>query len=246
MKNNSVIELQDCTMVLAFGSELPDFLINEMKKGDREVKWYDGTSMTANEFVGSVEQTLLNAKCRKVIEDAGYTVNGVFLAYDGKDLMAEDATQWWYLRYIGERLCIIGYEVYDDASERYVTVFDFRDYTFEGTLRSSLDHHFCGKPLTNKSIGDDKTPYVLGFSDHITGENYYILKEDYDKFLKRGVRLLNENIQCRMAGHKVRGMSEYEEYKDNTDMYGLMCLIDIWGNICLDEEPNERWIMARL
>ena len=245
MKNNTIIELADATMVLAFGSELPQFLINEMKKGDREVKWYDGTAMTSEEFMGSVRQTLLNERCRKVIEDAGYTIDGVFLAYEGKDLMAEDATQWWYLRNIGERLCVVGYEVYDDATKRYVMVFDFRDYTFEPTLRSSLDEQFCGKPLTNKSVGNDKTPYVIGFIDHITGDSYYVLREDYNKYYKKGIRL-SENIQTIMAGHKVRGMSEYEEYKDATDVYGLMCLTDIWGNICMDEEPNERWIMARL
>lgn len=244
MKNNSVIELIDATLVLAFGKELPQFLMNEMKKNERTIKWYDGIT---EEVLNSAEeeQIALNERCSKAVKDSGYDITGEFVAYRfGTDLMAEDATQWWYLRYIGERLCIIGYEVYED--DHYTKVFDFRDYVFEDTLQSSLDEQFCGKPLTNKSVGDDKTPYVIGFIDHITGDSYYVLREDYYEYYKKGVRLISENVQTIIAGHKVRGMSEYEEYKDNTDIYGLMCLTDIWGNICIDEDPNERWIMARI
>ena len=244
MKNNSIIELQDCTMVLAFGKELPEFLVNEMKKQERDIKWYDGTSMTANELMGSVEQTLLNERCRAVIEAAGYVVDGLFLAYNGRDLMAEDATQWWYLRDIGDRLAVIGYEVWDDTEECYKTVFDYRDLKFEKTIRSSFDHSFCGFSLNNKTIGDDRTPYICGYKDHITGENYYVTREIAHKFLTDNERFLQEGEQAIVAGNLVRCMTYSEECAYNEDR--LFDLVDLWGNIAVDEEPNERWIMSMI
>lgn len=244
MKNNSVIELQDCTLVLAFGKELPDFLLNEMRKNERTIHWYDGTSMTSEEFMGSVEQTLLNERCRKVIEDAGYTIDGLFLAYNGKDLMAEDATQWWYLRDIGDRLAVVGYEVYDEVKESYKTVFDYRSLKFESAIKSSFDHNFCGFSLNNKCVGDDRTPYVCGYNDHITGEDYYVTREICHEYLNKHERHLREDEVARVAGNLVRGMTFMEEQMYNEDR--LFALVDLWGNIAVDEEPNEQWIMARI
>ena len=245
MKNNSVIELADATLVLAFGKELPDFLLNEMRTTDRPIHWYDGTSMTSEEFMGSVEQTLLNERCRKVILDAGYEVDGVFLAYNsGKYLMAEDKSQWWYIKNIGDRLAVVGYEVYDEDKEYYKTVFDYRDLKFEGAIRSSFDHNFCGFSLNNKYVGDDRTPYVCGYNDHLTGEDYYVTREICHEFLNKHERHLCENEVAMVAGNLVRGMTFMEEQMYNEDR--LFALVDLWGNIAVDEEPNEQWIMARI
>ena len=243
MKNNSIIELQDCTLVLAFGKELPDFLLNEMRKNERTIHWYDGTAMTSEEFMGSVEQTLLNEKCRKVVLDAGYEVNGMFLAYRcNKYLMAEDSTQWWYIKDIGDRLAVIGYEIYYD--DEYHTVFDYRNLKFERGIRSSFDHNFCGFSLNNKTIGDERTPYVCGYQDHITGENYYVTREIAHKFLTDNERFLQDGEQAIVAGNLVRCMTYSEECAYNEDR--LFALVDLWGNIAVDEEPNERWIRAML
>jgi len=245
MKNNSVIELQDCTMVLAFGKELPDFLLNEMRKNERTIHWYDGTSMTSEEFMGSVEQTLLNERCRKVVLGAGYEVDGVFLAYNSsKYLMAEDKSQWWYIKDIGDRLAVVGYEIWDDDEQTYKTVFDYRSLKFEGVIRSSFDHNFCGFSLNNKCVGDDHTPYVCGYIDHITGEKYYVTREICHEFLNKYERHLCENEVAMVAGNLVRGMTFMEEQMYNEDR--LFSLVDLWGNISAKEEPNEQWIMARI
>ena len=232
MKNNSVVECENAMMVLAFGSELPTFLVNEMKSNTADIRFTDDAD----------EQTSINERCRKIIADAGYKISGTFLAYKfGKDFMAEDENQWWYIGDIGDRLAVIQYQVLEDGE--YKDIFDYRDFIFEPTLRSSLDDNSCGLPLNGKKIGDERTPYVCEFIDHITNERYFVTRERVNEFRTHGKFLPLDSPAQVIAGELVRGMTFAEERLYNEDR--LLALVDMWGNIAL-EEPSEQWIMARI
>ena len=236
MKNNSVIELTDVTMVLAFGSELPQFLLNEMKKEDSDVRFDDGSdkpSRTAYEVCYDVltNQNYWDNKCGKKY----FTINGTLYVYEfGEQYLCEDNDQWWQIGDIGGGMQVLLYQRYID--DDYVTVFDDRDFRLEKAVRSSIDSS-CGAEY----IG---TMFCEVLRDHVNGDIYYVPIKIYHEWEHKNRCFLPLNAPAQLvAGTLVRGMTEHEEMLYNEER--LMALTDFWGNIAL-ETPNEQWIKRHL
>lgn len=222
MKNNTIIERENATIVIAFGKELPKFLMST----DRPVSFCDG-----------FDEPSYFERCRRVIRSKGYTITGKFLAYPWDDgYMCEDSTQWFYLQDIGAGIDIVCYQQL--LNGEYRTLFDYRGQHIDDHVHSSFDNHWCGT-----KIG---TTYCIGLVDYITGKSYYVPYESvYRKYDEENATFLPLDAPAQMvAGNLVRGMSRIEEQAWNEDR--LLALVDLWGNISAVEEPNERWIRSRI
>ena len=236
MKNNTVIECNDATMVLAFGKELPQYLINEMNKNERDVRFYDGcrddkSSKTAYEVCYNVltnQQYWDNGK-------KNFVINGTLYVYEfGERYLCEDDDQWWQIGDIGGGMQVLVYEQYIDND--YITVFNDCDFTLEKAVRSSVDSS-CGAEY----IG---TVFSEVLRDHINGEIYYVPMSIYLEWEHKNRCFLPLNAPAQLvADTLVRGMTEYEEMLYNEER--LMALTDPWGNVAI-EEPNERWIKSHI
>ena len=234
MKNNSIIECSDATMVLAFGKELPQYLVNEMSSSDREVRFYDGSdepSRTAYEVcydVLSNQQYWNNGK-------KNFEINGTLYVYEfGKQYLCEDNDQWWQIGDIGGGMQVLLYQRYIDGD--YIDIFDDRDFKIDECIRSSLD-----ESLGAEYIG---TLFCSVHRDHISGEIYYISSDKYLEWLRKNECFLPLNAPAQLVANTlVRGMSEYEEMLYNEER--LMALTDPWGNVAL-EEPNEQWVRSHI
>ena len=99
----------------------------------------------------------------------------------------------------------------------------------EETILSIFDE------LVGGQIATDGKYYVIR-TNYKTKEDYAIPKDNALEFYKIG-RILNENEVAVFNGEKVRGMTLREEYLYNSEQ--LNALVDIWGNICNNNEVEE-------
>lgn len=245
MANNTIILGENATVVIAFGNQKDYPPVIKALYEQSQQNNANKPEKTSNTTTTGTTDDAMRAMLYQCIIDRGYSVCDDFISYEyGDYYMVEDVDQWFYIRQVGGRMIVIGYETYDSNTDEYKTVYDFRDLEFSTHVRSSFDDHFCGKPLTNKCIGGDNIPYVCGFIDYITGEKYYVLRETVEKFMDSGRMLSTHEQPQYIAGKKVRPMTFEEEQAWNEDR--LFALVDVWGNISDYEEPNERWINARI
>lgn len=100
--------------------------------------------------------------------------------------------------------------------------------SIETEIRSIFDRNCAGQIDVN---GD----YYCIHTDHKTHEKYALLREDEYKTNSLGKKL-EENENAEFHGEKVRGMTLEEEIMWNEDR--LTALVDLWGNIAIDEKAN--------
>ena len=120
----------------------------------------------------------------------------------------------------------------------------------EVTMEVTFNNHFGTMPLETeiRSIFDRccagqidiNGNYYCIHTDHKTHEYYAMTVKNSHKAYELG-RWLDDGEVAVFHGERVRAMTFEEERKYNEDR--LLALVDLWGNIAVDEEFDMEWYM---
>lgn len=69
------------------------------------------------------------------------------------------------------------------------------------------------------------------------GDRYAIPRDDWFRFKAKGKALDEGEVQT-VAGETSRGMTEYEERQWNIGTYDGLYVVDLWGNIKVEQEST--------